>query len=329
MDIRSLLRDSAMDGCISNMRAKGHLASDANTIARFCSWGFGLSASSVSLVQGWQAMQVGCVGSCLTIPGRTLTLITVGMITQWLLGAVILHSVHVRYGQDRLPGPCGQLCDLLIPVLAGVAYGWFCPQYVLHVTPVASLAPGFSAFLVLGASVPSILFLGMTQQSMLPAPPQCPACHYILFYATHHRCPECGRTFRLNEIDTSAVAIDGRGILQPNPGVTDHIRWPLPEKTRHQRNWHRLRHPVTALLIATYGILVFNVAAFRLNSPGAWGICVIAGAALLTQAIALVMVLRLDVRQQILRRGLAGQACLLGIVTNWLILLNMTLRLFH
>jgi len=48
-----------------------------------------------------------------------------------------------------------------------------------------------------------------------PGEPCCPHCGYILYYATEHRCPECGRGFSIAEIDMSRAIVDEHGRLRP------------------------------------------------------------------------------------------------------------------
>ncbi len=47
-----------------------------------------------------------------------------------------------------------------------------------------------------------------------PAEPKCPQCGYGLYYAEDHRCPECGRSFEIKELDMRLAQWDGR-VLQP------------------------------------------------------------------------------------------------------------------
>lgn len=44
--------------------------------------------------------------------------------------------------------------------------------------------------------------------------PKCPDCDYELYYAEDQRCPECGRTFNVKELDMRLADWDGK-ILQP------------------------------------------------------------------------------------------------------------------
>jgi ribosomal protein L37E len=45
-------------------------------------------------------------------------------------------------------------------------------------------------------------------------PPKCPACGYNLYFAERRRCPECGRTFEIKELDMRLADWDGK-VLRP------------------------------------------------------------------------------------------------------------------
>lgn len=45
-----------------------------------------------------------------------------------------------------------------------------------------------------------------------PEEPACPACGYVLYFAEGQKCPECGREFRLDELDMRLARWDGRVI---------------------------------------------------------------------------------------------------------------------
>lgn len=47
------------------------------------------------------------------------------------------------------------------------------------------------------------------------AEPACPACGYVLYYARNSRCPDCGRPFRVSELNMTLAAIGPKGILYP------------------------------------------------------------------------------------------------------------------
>ena len=47
-----------------------------------------------------------------------------------------------------------------------------------------------------------------------PVEPQCPRCGYVLYFAQKQTCPECGRRFRLREVDTRLAQWDGY-VLRP------------------------------------------------------------------------------------------------------------------
>lgn len=286
---------------------------------------FGLTALPAALLQVWWTTRTQPAGALST--AWVLTLVALGILGQWLLGSAVFHSIYTRYGQDRHGWACGRLWSTATPALCGVAYGWSCALYLAGAYGHAEVLWSFPAYLLLGSAIPSVVFLCLTREDLPPRPPECPACRYILFYATQQRCPECGRTFHLGEIDTSVVDLDAQGVLQPKPGATDRIHWPTEDQIRRERHWRRLRHPVTALLVATYAILIFNIAAPKLNSPGAWELWMVLGAALLVQTMAIVMVLYQEVRRYVLRHGLAGRACLVAVIAAWITLLNMTVRL--
>lgn len=45
--------------------------------------------------------------------------------------------------------------------------------------------------------------------------PACPECGYLLYYAAGQRCPDCGRTFIVSEIDMTCAVIGSDGVLRP------------------------------------------------------------------------------------------------------------------
>lgn len=288
---------------------------------------FSIAALSVALMYVWHTVRPGPSSHPYTTTTHLQTLLAMGTFSQWLLGAAIFHFVYARYGHNRQERPLSWLWSRALPALVGAFYGLSCALYLTRVIFQADLPWGFPAHLVLGSVIPSVIFLCLTKEEPLPLPPQCPECSYILFYATEHRCPECGRSFDLSEINTSAVQQDAAGVLQPTPGVMERIHWPAPEEIRRERNWRRLRHPVTALLVFTYAMLIFDIIAPKLNSPGAWHLWLILGMALLVQTLAVVMVLYQEVRQYVLRYGLKGQACILTIAAIWIALLDMAVKL--
>jgi ssDNA-binding Zn-finger/Zn-ribbon topoisomerase 1 len=90
-----------------------------------------------------------------------------------------LRALSLVLLDDLLPGDLDILSLFLMPVLLGVVY-------VL-----------------------------LTQDRRLSDQPQCPKCGYLLYHAIENRCPECGRSFTLDEFDTGNAVVDSDGVLRP------------------------------------------------------------------------------------------------------------------
>jgi hypothetical protein len=54
-------------------------------------------------------------------------------------------------------------------------------------------------------------------------PPKCPACGYNLYFAERRRCPECGRTFEIKELDMRLASWDG-DVLRPRQPTMEEKR---------------------------------------------------------------------------------------------------------
>ncbi len=65
---------------------------------------------------------------------------------------------------------------------------------------------------------------------LVPEPPsrgpRCPKCDYLLFHATEQRCPECGRMFKIEELDMRLGRWDGQVLKPREEGVltADEVR---------------------------------------------------------------------------------------------------------
>ena len=288
-----------------------------------CHWyvvGFavgGLPAGWLQVLrEGWVAPQSS--GSAI---GHVLSLVTLGMAFQLLLGAFFFHRVYRQLAHDRQERASNRPWKIILPALAGAIYGWSCVAYLICIPD--ELTWAFLAYLLLGSTIPSIIYLSLTREEAPLELPECPACSYLLLFASQQRCPECGRAFNLAEIGTSAIEVDVDGSIRPRPGVLDRIAWPVPS----EHHWQWLRHGVALTLITLCISTTFNAVAYKLNTSSDEPMWVLLGVSLLVHPAAIVAILYPGIRRQILRWGRKGQGFLLALTTTWIVLLGLAARL--
>ncbi len=141
-----------------------------------------------------------------------------------MLVTVVALTVHAVAGASVFAGiaralrkghrlrPCSKILRGTLAILPGLL---FARCFTI------SLAPGFDdlgvylVYIFLGPLIPSLLFALGTCGQPLPTDPACPQCGYVLYWARDRRCPECGRKFDLDKIDTTNAEVSASGILVP------------------------------------------------------------------------------------------------------------------